>query len=452
MNEQEHEKNLARLIRAAANSAARPAPELRRQTLLRLRSALPNGPLATKPLPERVPATVQQGNGSTISEPAFSRTRPQKSERNAEFRKETIMSKLFTGWGFGLTAAAGAATLILVAVLAAPEAKGRVPEVLLKAARALAKPTSVHLQGKLCTDPRDNFEAIAPNQEFVSIELWKQFSPNLKWRVEKPGRIAVMDGQSTILYIKPDYAVKVPHPTSNAFDTQWFQQMADLNQTIEQEIAAIKAHGWPVTVTSETGSDGKSKSVVSVESASGLPDGDYLKDAFLMTADTRRIYVFDAQSELLETVKIYLHGKANDQLVFELDRIEYNQPIDPSVFQLQLPADVAWEQEMQILPDNAKYAAMSAEQAARTFLEACSRQDWAEAGKFMSPIPASFKEDRGGLQLLNLGRSFAPVSSVITGARFVPYEIKYQSGTVIKHNLALKRDNRTGRWFVDGGI
>ena len=35
--------------------------------------------------------------------------------------------------------------------------------------------------------------------------------------------------------------------------------------------------------------------------------------------------------------------------------------------------------------------------------------------------------------------------------RFVPYEIKLESGDVIKHNLALKKDGKTGRWWDDGG-
>jgi hypothetical protein len=41
--------------------------------------------------------------------------------------------------------------------------------------------------------------------------------------------------------------------------------------------------------------------------------------------------------------------------------------MEPGVFQLQLPANVVWEKEMEILPDNAKYAATTPEVAAKTF-------------------------------------------------------------------------------------
>ncbi len=73
--------------------------------------------------------------------------------------------------------------------------------------------------------------------------------------------------------------------------------------------------------------DGRLKDVVTIEAKSGLPDNDYLNNRFFDDADTRRIYVFDDQSGLLESVKIYLQAAAGDKLIFELDQIDYNQPI-----------------------------------------------------------------------------------------------------------------------------
>jgi hypothetical protein len=291
-----------------------------------------------------------------------------------------------------------------------------------------------------------------PDQDFVTIELWKQFEPDLKWRVEKPGRVAVMDGQSTLLFIKPDYGYKVAQPSSSAFDTQWLHAMANLNKTLENELAAIKAHGWPITLAQEQGADGRAKSVITVEAKSGLGADDYLNNKFFMTADTRRVYVFDNQSELLEAVQIYLHSPAGEQLVFKLDAIDCNQPIDPAVFQLQVPANVSWEGQMPVLPDNEKYAAMTSEQAARALFEACGREDWTEAAKFFNPLTDSLKQDLGGLQVVSIGTHFTSAVSLISGAEFVPYEVTLKNGQVKKHNLSLKRDSTTHRWYVDGGI
>ena len=368
--------------------------------------------------------------------------------------RETIMSKISRHrWGFGFGAvASAAAVMVVIALLSTPKIQAAAAEVMTKGAQAVARLSSIHLRGQLRTLPAENFSNINPDCQFCAIELWKQFEPQTKWRVEKPGRIAVMDGQSTLLFIKPDEAMKFPQPSSSAFDTQWLHEMANLSKTLGSELAAIKAHGWPVTLTHEPGADGKPKSVITVEARSGLLTGDYLKNKFFGTADTRRVYLFDDQTELLESARIYLHTASGENLIFELDQIDYNQPIDPGVFQLQLPADVAWAGQMPMLPDNEKYAAMTSEQAARALLEACGREDWTEAAKFFDPLTAREKQHLSGLQVVSIGTHFNSALSLISGAQFVPYEIKLKNGETRKFNLSLKRDGITHRWFVDGGI
>jgi hypothetical protein len=123
----------------------------------------------------------------------------------------------------------------------------------------------------------------------------------------------------------------------------------------------------------------------------------------------------------------------------------------PALFQLDLPQDVNWHQEPQKLPDNAKYASMSAEQAARAFFEACGRSDWGEVTKFFQFMPFNdqVKEYVAGLTIVSVGQSF---TSEGYPGRFVPYEIKLKNGEVKKQNLALKKDGKTERWFVDGGF
>ena len=131
-----------------------------------------------------------------------------------------------------------------------------------------------------------------------------------------------------------------------------------------------------MSVSAETAADGRSKSVVTVMAKSGVPDNDYLKNSFLDNADTRRVYRFDDQSEMLEAVKIYLVRPAGETLIFDLSQIDCNQPIDASVWQLDLPANVSWAQsEPPKLANNDQYASMTAEQAARAFFEACGRKD-----------------------------------------------------------------------------
>jgi hypothetical protein len=130
--------------------------------------------------------------------------------------------------------------------------------------------------------------------------------------------------------------------------------------------------------------------------------------------------------------------------IFELSQIEYDQPIDPSVWQLNLPADVAWGQAPQKLPDNEKYANMTAEEAARAFFEACATNDWDEVGKFTSPVTGQVKDYMGGLQIVSLGKAFTSKSY---GGQYVPYEIKLRPQEV---NVRVSNNNPAKRYVITG--
>jgi hypothetical protein len=359
----------------------------------------------------------------------------------------TIMSKLLKHrWGFGLGALAGTAAIVLFIALALPgNVQAKAADVLARGAQAVAKLTSIHLRGQLRTLPADNFSYINPDRDFYTIELWKQFEPELKWRVDKPGRLAVMDGQSTLLYINSaKHAAKHPGPSRSAFDTDWLHRIANLSNTISNELRNAQARGWKLDLTEETGADGRAKSVVTVFVKSGVPDNDYCKNTFLDNADTRRVYKFDSQTERLDSVQIFLARASGEVQIFDLNQIEYNQPLDPKLWQVELPADVSWYEQPQKLPDNEKYASMTAGEAARAFFEACGRQDWAEAAKFYSPMDARIKEYLGGLQIVSLGQEFTSKSYP---GRFIPYEIKLPG---MEFNLRLSNSNSAGRYVITG--
>ena len=399
-------------------------------------------------LQQRLAARGEAAAGVTMVAPVMQRVLQKQSETEGE----SIMSRILKHrWSFGLGTAAGVTAIVLIMLLALPRSQATAAEVMARGAQAVAKLTSIHLRGQLRTYPQDNFSTINADCPFYTIELWKQFEPQLKWRIEKPQRVAVMDGESTVMLIKTDdTGVKFPHPSRSAFDTDWLQRIANISNTLSNELNNAQAQGWKLNTTEETAADGRLKEIVTIMARSGVPENDYGRNNFIGTADTRRVYHFDARSGLLEAVQIYLVRPSGEVKVFELSEIDYNQPIDPSTWKLELPADVSWAQlEPPKLPDNQKYASMTAEQAARAFFEACSREDWDEVGKFMSPVTADLKEYLGGLEIISLGESFTSKAYV---GRYVPYEIKLKDGNVRKHNLAIRNDNPAGRWQVDGGI
>jgi outer membrane lipoprotein-sorting protein len=373
-------------------------------------------------------------------------------QNHTKTEREPIMTTIFRRWGLGLGAAAGMAVIALIVILTWPQGRANAAETLERGAKAAAGLSSIHMQCSLRTLPDDNFGAIAPDRNFVPIELWKQFGDSPKWRIDKPGRIAFMNGQSTVMYLKYNNAAnKLNQPSQDAFDTKWLHEVANVAQLLTSELGGVRMQGNFMRLTQETGANGAAKSVVTIESKSNLPDGDYLKNKFFNDADTRRVYVFDEQSNRLETVRIYLMSQSDAKLIFEVNQIHYNPSIDPDAFNPQLPENVALIQEgAKTLPDNERYATMTPEQTARAFFEACGRNDWDEVAKF-SPVPFNdqMKNILGGLQIVSIGESFK--SESYPGS-FVPYEIKFKNGKTQKHNLALKKDSNNNRWYFDGGL
>jgi len=393
-------------------------------------------------LQERLTARGRVAAEVSLVEPVMRAVRQQQKQPE----RTTVMSLLFKNrWGLGLGAAATAVAAIVIITLATPKAQAKAIEVLSRGAHAVANLTSIHLKGQLRTLPADNFSYIDANSEFYPIELWKQLEPDLKWRVEKPGRVAVMDGRETLLYINASKrAMKFPMATPAAFDTGWLHRIANLSGTISNELRLAQSKGWKLDLQEVT-IEGRPKSIVTVHAKTGVPEDDYVRNKFFHDADTRRVYTFDSETERLEAVQIYLvRSGGSEAQIFDLNRIDYNQPIDPSVWQLDLPSDVAWTQEPQKLPDNEKYAAMTAEEAARAFFEACGRRDWDEVGKFMSPVTQRLEDYLGGVEVLSLGQAF---TSQAYPGQFVPYEIRMGTQEI---NLRLSNSNSAGRYVITG--
>ena len=112
---------------------------------------------------------------------------------------------------------------------------------------------------------------------------------------------------------------------------------------------------------------------------------------------------------------------------------------------------MVWDKDPEILPDNEKYEDMTPKEAATTFFTACAEENWDEYLIFhsQSHVPQRTKDYLGGIEIIFIGE---PFQSGGYGGWFVPYEIKLKGGYVKKHNLALRNDNPSSRWQVDGGL
>jgi hypothetical protein len=309
---------------------------------------------------------------------------------------------------------------------------------------------SIHLKCRMRTDPADNFEFLDLKHDFVDVELWKQFGPPVKWRIEKPARVAAMNGRETVMLIRDRFGVKLDVPAPAAFDTGWLHQLAAIDGVLSSELAADSLPGRQSQAKRVERPSDPAHETVSVAVDTGDDVGAYLKNKFLSTSNTRREYTFDRKTGRLENAKFYVRSDGQDVLVLEVVKIDYNPAIDDLRFELQVPQDVVWYQEPQRLPDNEKYEKMTPLQAARTFFDACSKRDWNEVAKFWhAPLTDEIKKYLGGFEEVKLGE---PFQAKPYPGWFVPYEIRMVGGEVRKHNLALRKDNPAKRFIVDGGL
>ncbi|HCO92501.1 MAG TPA: hypothetical protein DIU00_00880 [Phycisphaerales bacterium] len=358
-----------------------------------------------------------------------------------------------------ITKLAAAAVIIIALMLSLNLWEKSIPlaaaEILANATEAVTNLHSIHINARMRTLPRDNFAYISLEHDFVPIEMWKRTDDLglVQWRIDKPGRLVLMDGESTVLFIRPGYASKAgPSPDRYWYDSYWCGHILDVNKLLESELSKARlGEDAELFTADEKEIDGSDVLVVEVTVPARVDKDDYLRNKFISDSDHRRVYCFDADTNLLKSFEIYVITEDSEVKIFETTSIEYNPLIDDSIFTLELSNDVVWDKDPEILPDNEKYENMTPREAAITFFTACAQENWEEYLKFnsQSHVPQRTKDFLGGIEVISIGE---PFQSGSYSGWFIPYEIKLRDGYVKKHNLALRNDNPANRWQVDGGI
>jgi outer membrane lipoprotein-sorting protein len=327
-------------------------------------------------------------------------------------------------------------------------------QVLTEATKAIEDVRSIHIKARMRTLPGDNFSLIGLEYDFVPIEMWKKINDAgvVLWRIEKPGRVIVTDGNSTIMLMRPNHAVKGERPYPIGCFDAWCGHLLNVNGLLDSAIQEAKNRSdTELHLRQEVSSSGP-ESVLEIKSkATGDYTNDYLRNKFISDSDNKKVYYFDAETKLLKGFEVFVHGDKEDVLIFEVNEIEYNPQIDDGLFTLELPQDVIWSQEPQVLPDNEKYVNMTPKQTAEAFFKACADENWDEFLKFYgsSRVDERIKEFYGGLEIISIGE---PFKSGLYPGWFVPYEIKFKNGGTKKMNLAVRNDNPAKRYVVDGGF
>jgi len=354
-----------------------------------------------------------------------------------------------------ITKLAAAAVIIIAVVLSVNYfdkslSAASAAAVFAQAVEATANLRSVYIKAQIRTRPQDNFELIGLNYDFVTNEIWKEFGTgDGRWRIEKPGRVVVMDGQSSLLLISPNLAVKGGVRTGFV---QWLKPFLNVDQLLDNEIKLAQQQGSELILTHEKDEAGNDKLVVTVEAfAQGDFTNDWMKNKSIPESDNRRIYRFDAKTKLLEDLKVYDYTDENDVLVFEITEIKYNIDIDPQLFAIELPDDTIWLEHSKDMVDK-KYQQMTPKEVAYAFFQACAEENWDVFVKLyvLSEVDQRTKNIVGELEIISIGE---PFKSGLFPGWFIPYEIKLKhDGESKKYNLAVRYDKTAKQYVVTGGF
>jgi outer membrane lipoprotein-sorting protein len=331
-----------------------------------------------------------------------------------------------------------------------PTASASAVQVLTDAAKAVEDVRSIHIKARMRTLPADNFGMIGLEYDFVPIEMWKKVDDAgiVRWRVEKPGRVIATNENSTIMFMKPNEAVKEEPCPIGSFDT-WYAPLMNVDELIDNALkTTMNRANDQLCMHNEVVKNG-TELVIEIEStAQGDYTNDYLKNKYISDSDNKKVYHFDAETKLLKGFEVYVHTDKEDVLVFEVTDIEYNPQIDNSLFTLELPQDVIWYEKPKVLPDNEKYQQMTPKQAAEAFFKACADRNWDEVLKFWSAsrVDERLKEYLGGLEIISIGE---PFKSGLYPGWFVPYEIKLPQ-TASEFHMRLSNANSAKRFVITG--
>ncbi|MHC4067570.1 MAG: anti-sigma factor family protein, partial [Planctomycetota bacterium] len=224
-------------------------------------------------------------NGKVLTAKSFEAAVMNRVVREQAVKQRRIaMTKRYGKLGLGLAAAAAIAAVLFVPWGGSHSSRATAAEVFAEAVEALSNLRSVYITLDMRTLPYDNFVLIGLEYDLVPYEMWSEFGETPKWRVEKPGRVAVMDGEASLLLIRKPApslgrGIAVTGGPERTFDTHWLGSLMEVDGVLESELRLARQNGWDLELSHEEGPDDAVTLVVTIEAqAQGDFSNDWLKN------------------------------------------------------------------------------------------------------------------------------------------------------------------------------
>ena len=306
---------------------------------------------------------------------------------------------------------------------------------------------SIRIELRIRTAETENFDYTNPLEEFVPHTIEAIYKPQLLWRVEKPGRKALYDGENTYLWYDSlnDGLIQPYAPDAIGM----LNLLIDPSQLLELERQLTRAHDGS---RYELHRDAETLRLTVISPAQGdFSQSDHERNTSIIESNTRREYLFDAESgRLLEARVTFLNGD-QERTLLEIDRIEYDAPIDAATL-TALPEGIVWERPAQTLPSG-HLTGIDAKEAAQLILAAFATWDNEILDEALRNYGTHAREL---LQSRYSGATVERLSEPVRSGKypgwFIPCTLRMADGSREKIRMALRNDTPDKSWVIDGGL
>lgn len=306
---------------------------------------------------------------------------------------------------------------------------------------------SIRIELRIRTSEQENFDYIDPHREFVPHTLEAIYSPRLLWRVEKPGRKALYDGEHTYLWFDSlnDGLIQPYAPDAIGM----LNLLIDPSQLLELERQLTRAH---TGARYELRREAEVLYLTVISPAQGdFSQSDHERNTSIIESNTRREYRFDALNGRLLGARVTLLAEEGERALLEIDRITYDAPLDTATLTV-LPEGINWTDQTRNTP-SPRLTGIDAKEAARLILAAFATWD----NEILDEALRSYgAHARKLLQSRYAGATVERLSEPVRSGKypgwFIPCTLRMGDGSRERIRLALRNDNSAGSWVVDGGL
>ena len=306
---------------------------------------------------------------------------------------------------------------------------------------------SIRIELRIRTSEQENFDYIDPHREFIPHTLEAIYSPRLLWRVEKPGRKALYDGEHTYLWFDSlnDGLIQPYAPDAIGM----LNLLIDPSQLLELERQLTRAH---TGARYELRREAEVLYLTVISPAQGdFSQSDHERNTSIIESNTRREYRFDALNGRLLGARVTLLAEEGERALLEIDRITYDAPLDTATL-TALPEGINWTDQTRNTP-SPRLTGIDAKEAARLILAAFATWDNEILDEALRSYGAHAREL---LQSRYAGATVERLSEPVRSGKypgwFIPCTLRMADGSREKIRMALRNDNPEKSWVIDGGL